>query len=478
MAQPSYLNIIRRTVDSWDFESDLFPLPHGADGYHGNSNGDGTVSFTDKNGSVVYNHVPYTLIEYIDEYDFNDHTPTSAEELIYFLKAEGFFDESGSDGSGGSTTFIGLTDVSVTGGYGVNQGKVFIVQGSGLVPVTPSFAFQNNKVTLRRKYFIGFTGAVTATMLADFYNDASTSFTVSETEILVVEGVAGSGSSDTIYVYLFKPGKGTWGTTGGGQTLLAQHFQLTAVRNFSPTDIENTPNSFIYNLGDTTGADFWEAGNDQNPPYDLTDSGDLDADGNPRTYYFSYTDNGILYYAQFVGAQGYYGLDENQFVETDFVDTTNDTVTPLPDLQQVTTVGNTTTHGIVAMGGGYQISYTNQTIEFRDISGNILRLRMPSSLPVGEVTFDFPEKTIDDTFAMISDLGGLGMTERRVLYTAVGDTDAFIVSDLIGASQIEMISSNVSGNTMSSSISFNSSTGEISGYPVLTGEEHLIFYLI
>lgn len=68
-------------------------------------------------------------------------------------------------------------------------------------------------------------------------------------------------------------------------------------------------------------------------------------------------------------------------------------------------------------------------------------------------------------------------SDKRVLYTAVSDTDTFIVTELIGASLIQMISSNVAGNVMGSAITFDSITGEISNFGVLTGDEILIFYL-
>lgn len=405
MAQPSYLNIIRRTVDSWDFESDLYPEPHGADGYHGNTNGDGTISFTDRNGTNTYNRISYEIIEYIDEYGSNNYTPSSAEGLMYFLKAEGFF-ASGSGGGGGSDTFIGLTDVSVPGGYVANVGKIPIITSTGLVMTNPSFAFQNN---------IGKTQTITPPVGTEFistvglanYINENVSISVSETQVVLLQinYFNDEGFTAKKEIYFFKAGKGDWGL--GGTPTTSGHYFLIVKTVMTPEDVYDTPNSFIYDLGDTTGTDFWEAGNDQDPPYNLTDSGDLDVDGNPRTYFFSYTDSGVLYYAKFIGAQGLYGLGESQFVEADFVDTTNDTVTPLPNLEQVTAIGNTTTHGVVATGGGYQISYTNQTIEFRDISGNTLRLRMPASLLAGEVTFDFPLKTADDTFAMLSDLGGL-----------------------------------------------------------------------
>jgi hypothetical protein len=103
-------------------------------------------------------------------------------------------------------------------------------------------------------------------------------------------------------------------------------------------------------------------------------------------------------------------------------------------------------------------------------------LQFPMGIVEPEVTYEFPIKDANDTFVMISDISGGSAFDRRYLYTAGSNTDTFIITDLIDATAIQMISSNVGGNVMGSAVTFDSVTGEISGYPVLTGEEHLIYY--
>lgn len=201
--------------------------------------------------------------------------------------------------------------------------------------------------------------------------------------------------------------------------------------------------------------------------------------GNPKTYYFSFTQDGVLYYAQFVGAQGLYGGVETPFVESDFVVTTNDTIGDTPNLQIVTDTGNTTTNHIVINNSvdGNKISYEDNGIVYTDANGNTITILFPLDAFTGAKTLNIPAKDTDDTFAMVSDISAGGGFDRRYLYTAGSDTDTFIISELIDATSIQMIASQVGGNVMGSEVTFNGITGEISGYPVLTGEEHLIYYI-
>lgn len=473
--------IIRRTVDYWEFDDSVNPQPVSCSGYSGLANGDNTITFTSENGQTKYNHVIYSEFEYLDEYGGDNYTPTSASDLMQFLISQSFFGEG--SGGGGSTTFIGLSDVSVPGGYAANQGKMFIVSGPGLVPVNPSFAFQNNIGRWQSVGIVG-TGEVTPADVAAFIN-ANANFNVLETTTPVFVTAQRTESGITRkFVFNFIAGKPPTGTLwgAGGTPTTATQYRLVSILTVTPSDIENDPNTIIYPIGTVPiGENFWEVANDlpsPQTPFDLTDSGDIQPDGNPLVYYFSFTQDGVLYYAQFVGAQGLYGGIETPFVESDFIVTANDTIGDTPNLQLVTDTGNTTTNPIVIYNtvDGNKISYEDDRLVFTDPDGNTITIRVPLNAFTGDVILSVPIKESNDTFAMLSDIGGAGGTERQYLYTAGSDTDTFVISDLIGATAIQMLASNVSGNTMGSDITFNSGTGEISGYPVLTGEEHLIFY--
>jgi hypothetical protein len=474
--------IIRRTVDYWEFDDSVNPQPVSCSGYSGLANGDNTITFTSENGQTKYNHVIYSEFEYVDEYGSNDYTPSSASDLMQFLISEGFFGDGSS--SGGATTFIGLSDVTILGGYAANQGRIPIVDGSGLIMVTPSFAFQNN-IGKWQNVGVAGTGEVTPAEISAFIN-ANANFSVLETTTPVFVTAQRTESGLTRrFIFNFiagKPPTGTlWGV--GGTPTTAVQFRLVSILIVNPSDIENDPNTIIYPIGTVPiGDDFWEVANalpSPQTPFDLSDSGEIQPDGNPLVYYFSFTQDGVLYYAQFVGAQGLYGGIETPFVESDFVVTTNDTIGDTPNLQIVTDTGNTTTNPMVVYdetAAEGKISYGHNEIVFTDPSGNIIRLQFPMGIVEPEVTYEFPIKDANDTFVMISDISGGSAFDRRYLYTAGSNTDTFIITDLIDATAIQMISSNVGGNVMGSAVTFDSVTGEISGYPVLTGEEHLIYY--
>jgi hypothetical protein len=417
MAQPTFLNIIRRTVDTWVFVTDIYPEPDGASGYNGIINGDNTISFTDKNGATRYNHISYTIIEYIDEYGSNSLTPTSAEELIIHLKSEGFFGNG--SGDGGATTFEELSDVTIFGGYPANQGRVPMVDGSGLIMVTPSFAFQNN---IGKWYYqtLEGTGEVVPSEVSELINDgAQFIFAVTETSTPVFVSIQRTELGVTRrFMFNFiagKPSSGTlWGA--GGVPTTASQFRLLSILTVTPSDLTNDPNTIIKPIGTVPiGENFWEVANDlpdPQTPFDLTDSGEIQPDGNPLVYYFSFTQNSVLYYAQFVGSQGLYGGTETPFVEADFIVTTNDTIGDTPNLQTVTNEGNTTTNPIVIYSAvdGNKISFEDSQLVYTDANGNTLTLRFPVDAATGDVVIDIPAKDADDTFAMVSDISG-GITD-------------------------------------------------------------------
>lgn len=273
-----------------------------------------------------------------------------------------------------------------------------------------------------------------------------------------------------IYVYLFLRGFGNYPTVN------ADDFYLLIARLAIPSD--TSVNSQIFNLDPIT-TDFIDKANEST--WDFSDSGELDSEGRPKSYYFSYTDDGILYYALFIGdpTQSPYGDGGTPFVTGDFITTTNNSVSPVPTLQQVTDSESNTTNPIVVYDGdeGNKITYGDNEIVYTDSNGNTITIRFPLDAFTGNINIDIPAKDADDTVAMVSDISGGAGFDRRYLYTAGSDTDTFIISDLIDATSIQMIASNVGGNVMGSAITFNGVTGEISGYPVLTGEEHLIYYI-
>lgn len=326
---------------------------------------------------------------------------------------------------------------------------------------------QDNIPKIYGTFGVSGTGAMTTEDVATYINAQTWDIEKSETDTPLLVSFFKNGY---IYVYLFLRGFGTYPTVD------ADDFYLLIARLAIPSD--TSANSEIFNLDPIT-TDFIDKANEST--WDFSDSGELDAEGRPKSYYFSYTDDGILYYALFVGdpTQSPYGDGGTAFVAGDFITTTNNSVAPVPTLQQVTDSENITTNPIVIYNSvdGNKISYEDDRLIYTDPDGNTITVRFPLNAFTGDIVLSIPIKDANDTFAMVSDISGGAGFDRRYLYTAGSDTDTFIISDLIDATAIQMIASNVGGNVMGSAVTFNGVTGEISGYPVLTGEEHLIYYI-
>ncbi|RWW99717.1 beta strand repeat-containing protein [Flavobacterium cerinum] len=143
------------------------------------------------------------------------------------------------------------------------------------------------------------------------------------------------------YLYLFRPGAGTYGI--GGTTVTTTMITQLATLNLTQDDIQNDPGAIIYNIDPVTNGDYLLKANTS--LWDFSDSGYINEDDSIKTYYFSYSVNDVLYFAQFKGIPGIYGLNNTPFEEEDFVATTNSGISPTPTLEQ-----------ILAQGGNKNIS--------------------------------------------------------------------------------------------------------------------------
>jgi hypothetical protein len=143
------------------------------------------------------------------------------------------------------------------------------------------------------------------------------------------------------YLYLFRPGAGTYGI--GGTTVTTTMITQLATLNLTPDDVQNDPGAIIYNIDPVTNGNYLLKANSS--LWDFSDSGHINEDDSIKTYYFSYSVNDVLYFAQFKGTPGIYGLNNTSFEEEDFVATTNSNITPTPTFEQ-----------ILAQGGNKNIS--------------------------------------------------------------------------------------------------------------------------
>lgn len=147
--------------------------------------------------------------------------------------------------------------------------------------------------------------------------------------------------SNKKYLYLFRPGAGTYGI--GGTTVTTTMITQLATLNLTPDDVQNDPGAIIYNIDPVTNGDYLLKANTS--LWDFSDSGHINEDDSIKTYYFSYSVDNVLYFAQFKGTPGVYGLNNIPFEEEDFVATTNSNITPTPTFEQ-----------ILAQGGNKNIS--------------------------------------------------------------------------------------------------------------------------
>ena len=204
----------------------------------------------------------------------------------------------------------------------------------------------------------------------------SGSFTVTETTkpvyIIVTENLA-NGSSKK-YTYAFIGGTGTWGNSSGfsptGTATTAPMFTLIGAPNsLTNTDISNDPNTQTISLGNLPTGDYVAAAN----------SVIRDLSNDNLVYYFSYTQDSVLYLVQFIGTNGIYGGSGTQLVSGDFAASTNSGVTPAQGLPSVLDNDNTSgskdirmtkESGIVLEGSTSELSAKINLVDSFLISSN------------------------------------------------------------------------------------------------------------
>ncbi|GGB83938.1 hypothetical protein GCM10007424_24930 [Flavobacterium suaedae] len=165
-------------------------------------------------------------------------------------------------------------------------------------------------------------------------------FTITATETpVIVYAVITVNDTPRLYSYFFLSGKGTYTSVDYDQLRFINY------ETYTSEDVENTPGTSIIDLGELTDGDYLNAAN--STQRDFTLSGQLDEEGNVISYYFSYTQNEVLYFVQFVGTPSIYNGD---LAESDLVSSTNSNLIPDTTLQQITDNGNITTNNIEVKG--------------------------------------------------------------------------------------------------------------------------------
>jgi len=171
--------------------------------------------------------------------------------------------------------------------------------------------------------------------VAEKLNAMEIVITAKETPVIITASLLADGpnglSVTKIYKYLFKPGKGNWGQNG--TTISTRHLEEITIRNYLIDDLLGQSNAVIENLGVVADGNFIAKANASNWNfYDLGTEGGA----GQKTYYFSYETDDVLYFAQFTGTPGLYGISyTNKFTTNDFVSSTDSRITDVPNLEKI-----------------------------------------------------------------------------------------------------------------------------------------------
>lgn len=135
-------------------------------------------------------------------------------------------------------------------------------------------------------------------------------FVIEDTDVFTVSGSATvSAFVVSKYTFLFPLGNGVYNPVSASVGL--DNLLLLEKTPANANDIDDFDDSVILSLGDVTGSDFITEINEKVPSFDLSDSS--------KTYYFTYEKDNTLFFVQFIGANGLYGLNDLSADEDDFV---------------------------------------------------------------------------------------------------------------------------------------------------------------
>lgn len=360
MATVTAIEVVRKSAISWVLIPDGVAANDVQEAWwRGTRIGD-KITFKSTNGAVEFKDIDYHYILYTDEVTPANDVPVFASgyECYNYLKEQGFFTV-GSEGGGSGTTFISLDDTpnsylgtalrllrvnaaataieffnktiasklsELTDGPGAYlNGKYLRSTSTGWV-WSDGFNVNQNNIGYKKQYgyTFGDTVPTTANILSRI-NAGTLAISEIQTPVILSIGELNTdplspSMNSKLYSWLFLPGKGTYGV--GGTTATASMLFQLPVLNITPEDIENDPNAAITNLDPVVDGDFITKANTT-----LWDFSDSDYENGGQAYYFSYTDDGVLYYALFIGTPGTYGTGgDAMFTEDDFVTTTDSDV--------------------------------------------------------------------------------------------------------------------------------------------------------
>jgi hypothetical protein len=201
-----------------------------------------------------------------------------------------------------------------------------------------------------------------------------------------------------MYGFEFLGGKGIWGSTSGSEVFPHQ-FLLKTLYDITPEDITGeTSGATIISLGEVPDGNFLAAAN--SAQRDFSNSGMADEDGTIRSYYFTYTSDGILNFVQFVGEAGIYN---GNITQNDLVSSTNSKASPIIDYESVLQYGK-----VAVSPAKHQDRLTGMITEFNGSGFKSIKNEAAQTFKIAEPTGShevvFPPANQNDSIVYASQL--------------------------------------------------------------------------
>lgn len=201
-----------------------------------------------------------------------------------------------------------------------------------------------------------------------------------------------------MYGFEFLGGKGVWGSASGSEVFPHQ-FLLKTLYDITPEDItRETSGASIISLGEIPDGNFLTAAN--STQRDFSDSGIADEDGTIKSYYFTYTNDSILNFVQFVGEAGVYN---GNITTDDLVSSTNSKASPIIDYEGVLQYGK-----VAVSPARHQDRLTGMITEFNGSGFKSIKNEAAQTFKIAEPTGNhevvFPPANQNDSIVYASQL--------------------------------------------------------------------------
>ena len=270
-------------------------------------------------------------------------------------------------------------------------------------------------------------GANMKAAVAAKLNTMSFVISAKETPVLVLAILKTGSYTSEKHRYIFKKGRGTYGSGGTPVTLSA--LELISIENYTADDVEEDDTAVKNQLSNVANGNFVSKANQEQ--WDFSDSGTVLANG-LKSYYFKYTANGVTHFAKFTGTPGIYGNGGTPLTEAHFDGIAKSDTTPvvIPTLDQVARSGNAITDTAVSFTatGQSRLELMGTGLDHvSETSGHRTQLRFAD--PLANTKATIPAKAANFTLAGTDDINGLTLTANQAaaeiyLKNAAGTTIA------------------------------------------------------